>query len=127
MVDIEILKDEVIEMVKGFGYKPVVKEYENWIDIQFYSPGFDSFPRRYIDAISMLVKGYIMEFYYGQDMHHIRLYTECQGQDPDSDRYSCLIYAMNKVKYDEPKLAAGKEVFVNMGDRVERLVSDSIF
>ncbi len=53
--------------------------------------------------------------------HHIYIREECKGLLPDDDRYSCLIYEMNKVSSDEERINSyGKEYFFNLGDRFER-------
>lgn len=123
MVDLETIKQEIKSVLEAFGYKPTFKSNENFEEIQFYSPGSDSFLQRHKDAISMLSKGYLMEFYYMGDTHHVRLYKECKGLDPDNDRYSTLIYVMNKVPKNEIRcLEPGNEVFVNMYDHFKRLV-----
>ena len=120
----EQIKKEVVALLTSFGYKPIVKEYENFDDIQVLVHGSDAFYQRYKDAISMLVKGYLQEFYYENDTQHIRLYKECKGLFPNDDRYSCLIYQMNKVPYNEyPCNQKGEEVFVNLVDSFTRLVN----
>ena len=79
-------------------------------------------PTRHKDAIVMLVKGYLSEFYYGQDTQYIRLYYDCEGLDPDDSRYACLLHELRLVSSEYP-CKPGTEVFVNMGDHFKHLVN----
>lgn len=118
------LQNEVIAVLKAFGYNPEVKENtpsNGYNDIYFrVDNGFDSMQARHKDAILMLVKGHLLEFYYGGDIQHIYLSRECHGLEPNDNRYSCLLYKMKLVKSDEPYYKDGSEIFVNMGDRFIR-------
>lgn len=118
---------EVIALLQAFGYKPEVKVNKptvGYIDICFpVKNGFETMPTRHKDAISMLAKGYLSEFYYESDNQHIYLCNECNGLKPNDDRYSCLIYEMLLVSSNEPVFDNGKEVFVNMGDHFKRFVN----
>lgn len=80
-------------------------------------------PTRHKDAVIMLAKGYLSELYYGQDTQHVRLYSECEGLNPDDDRYGSLLHEVRLVNSDEPYLRKGIEVFVNMGDHFKRFVN----
>ncbi len=67
------------------------------------------------------IGGFLSEFYWVNGKHHIYIREECKGLLPDDDRYSCLIYEMNKVSSDEERINSyGKEYFFNFGDRFER-------
>lgn len=96
---------EVCVLLKAFGYNPYVSKYTtndslNMVDISFaVNNGSESLPQRYKDAISMLVKGYLSEFYYQNDIQHVKLYNDHpDGLEPDDNRYSCLIKEMIHVK-----------------------------
>ena len=75
------------------------------------------------DAISMLAKGYLSEFYYASGNQHVYLRNECNGLNPDDDRYSCLIHEMRLVSSNEHCFSNGQESFVNMGDHFKRFVT----
>ena len=76
---------------------------------------------RHQKMIEMLLGGFLSEFYWVNGKHHIYIREECKGLLPDDDRYSCLIYEMNKVSSDEERINSyGKEYFFNLGDRFER-------
>ena len=126
MKAIEIHK-EVIAMLMAWGYKPeatVNKPTVGYIDICFPAKkGFETMPTRHKDAISMLAKGYLSEFYYASGNQHVYLRNECNGLEPNDDRYSCLIHEMRLVSSNEPYFDNGQEVFVNMGDHFKRFVN----
>lgn len=126
MKSIEI-HQEVVALLKAFGYKPEVKVNHpsvGYIDICFpVKNGFGTMPARHKDAISMLTKGYLYEFYYASDTQHVYLLNECNGLKPNDDRYSCLIHKMRLVSSNEPCFGDGQEVFVNMGDHFKRFVN----
>lgn len=74
---------------------------------------------RHKKMIEMLLGGFLSEFYWVNGKHHIYIREECKGLLPDDDRYSCLIYEMNKVSSDEERINSyGKEYFFNLGDRL---------
>lgn len=120
---------EVKALLEAFGYKPEVETYrssfdEIIVDMHFHvNNGYETMPIRHKDAIIMLAKGYLAEFYYGQDTQHVRLYSKCKGLRPDDDRYGCLLHEARLVGSDEPHLRSGIEVFVNMGDHFKRFVN----
>lgn len=120
---------EVKALLEAFGYKPEVETYrssfdEIIVDMHFHvNNGYETMPIRHKDAIIMLAKGYLAEFYYGQDTQHVRLYSKCKGLRPDDDRYGCLLHEARLVSSDEPHLRSGIEVFVNMGDHFKRFVN----
>ena len=126
MKAIEIHK-EVLAMLMAWGYKPEVKVNKptiGKIDICFpVKYGFETMPTRHKDAISMLAKGYLSEFYYASGNQHVYLRNECKGLEPNDDRYSCLIHEMRLVSSNEPCFGNGQEVFVNMGDHFKRFVN----
>ena len=71
---------------------------------------------RHQKMIEMLLGGFLSEFYWVNGKHHIYIREECKGLLPDDDRYSCLIYEMNKVSSDEERINSyGKEYFFNLG------------
>lgn len=121
------INQEVIAMLFALGYKPEVKVNNpdvGYIDICCHvKNGSDTMPTRHKDAISMLAKGYLYEFYYASDIQHIYLRNECIGLKPNDDRYSCLIHEMRLVSSDEHKIGNGLELFVNMGDHFKRFVN----
>ena len=118
---------EVIALLEAFGYKPEVKVNKptvGYIDICFpVKYGSETMPTRHKDAISMLAKGYLSEFYYASGNQHVYLRNECNGLKPNDDRYSCLIHEMRLVSSNEPCFGNGQEVFVNMGDHFKRFVN----
>lgn len=116
---------EVKALLEAWGYRPQMEITKSGkIDIYFHvDNGFDSMPTRHKDAISMLAKGYLSEFYYGGDIQHVYLNVECDGLEPDDGRYRCLIYEMKNVSSKEPLLNNSAEIFVNMGDRFKRFVN----
>lgn len=123
--DMENLINEVIEVLRAFGYEPKVEKHVNAVfgdeyDIYFHvSDGSDSMKQRHKDSISMLVKGYLNEFYYESDTQHVRISDNiCYGLEPDDGRYSCLIHEMIHVN---DKILPDYEMFVNLGDRFQRL------
>ena len=121
------IRQEVIALLEAFGYKPEVKVNKPasaYIDICFpVKNGFDTMHTRHKDAISMLAKGYLSEFYYAHGNQHVYLRKECNGLEPNDDRYSCLIHEMRLVSSNEPYPGNGQEVFVNMGDHFKRFVN----
>ena len=121
------IHQEVVALLEAWGYKPEVKVNKptvGYIDICFpVKYGFETMPTRHKDAISMLAKGYLSEFYYASDTQHVYLYNECNGLKPNDDRYSCLIHEMRLVSSNEPCFNNGQEVFVNMGDHFKRFVN----
>ena len=125
--EINEIHKEVVALLKAFGYKPEVKVNKptvDYIDICFpVKNGFDTMPTRHKDAISMLAKGYLSEFYYASGNQHVYLRNECNGLKPNDDRYSCLIHEMRLASSDEPYYGDGQEVFVNMGDHFKRFVN----
>lgn len=122
---------EVKALLEVFGYKPEVETYrssfdEIIVDMHFHvNNGYETMPIRHKDAIIMLAKGYLAEFYYGQDTQHVRLYSRCKGLRPDDDRYGCLLHEIRTVDADEPWAChrSGTEIFVNMGDHFKRFVN----
>ena len=123
------IRKEVKALLEAFGYKPEVKTHTtefgyDIVDMHFHvNNGYETMPIRHKDAIIMLAKGYLAEFYYGQDTQHVRLYSKCKGLKPDDDRYGCLLHEARLVSSDEPHLRSGIEVFVNMGDHFKRFVN----
>ena len=121
------IHQEVIALLEAFGYKPEVKVNKptvGYIDICFpVKYGSETMPTRHKDAISMLAKGYLSEFYYASGNQHVYLRNECNGLEPNDDRYSCLIHEMRLVSSNEPYFDNGQEVFVNMGDHFKRFVN----
>lgn len=120
---------EVKALLEAFGYNPEVNTHTtefgyDIVDIHFHvNNGYETMPIRHKDAIIMLAKGYLAEFYYGQDTQHVRLYSKCKELKPDDDRYGCLLHEARLVSSDEPHLRSGIEVFVNMGDHFKRFVN----
>lgn len=120
---------EVKALLEAFGYNPEVKTHTtefgyDIVDMHFHvNNGYETMPIRHKDAIIMLAKGYLAEFYYGQDTQHVRLYSKSKGLRPDDDRYGCLLHEARLVSSDEPHLRSGIEVFVNMGDHFKRFVN----
>lgn len=127
--ELNYIHKEVEALLEAFGYKPEVETYrssfdEIIVDMHFHvNNGYETMPTRHKDAIIMLAKGYLAEFYYGQDTQHVRLYSKCKGLKPDDDRYGCLLHEARLVSSDEPHLRSGIEVFVNMGDHFKRFVN----
>ena len=121
------IHQEVIALLQAWGYKPEVKVNKptiGKIDICFpVKYGFETMPTRHKDAISMLAKGYLSEFYYASGNQHVYLRNECNGLKPNDDRYSCLIHEIRLVSSNEPCFGNGQEVFVNMGDHFKRFVN----
>lgn len=119
-IDIKTLQNEVVKMLEGFGYKPEVNDKGKLIDISFHvNNGFETMPHRQKDAVRMLVKGYLEEFYYGQDTQHVYLYKDfCHGLDPDDERYCGLLHEMCKV-YSSEEIPE-RETFQNCGDYFKR-------
>lgn len=121
------IHQEVVALLEAWGYKPEVKVNKptvGYIDICCkVKDGFETMPTRHKDAISMLAKGYLSEFYYASDIQHVYLRNECKGLNPNDDRYSCLIHEMRLVNSDEPRFGNGDEVFANMGDHFKRFVN----
>lgn len=119
---------EVKALLEAFGYKPEVKIYKtsygkDMVDLYFYvTNGSETMPIRHKDAVRMLSKGYLSEFYYGQDTQHVLLYSECKGLNPDDDRYGCLLHEIRLVE-DDLCADKGTEIFVNMGDHFKRFVN----
>ncbi len=128
-MEINNIHKEVKALLEAFGYKPEVETYrssfdEIIVDMHFHvNNGYETMPIRHKDAIIMLAKGYLAEFYYGQDTQHVRLYSECKGLNPDDERYGCLLHEARLVSSDEPYLRKGAEIFVNMGDHFKRFVN----
>lgn len=127
-MELQPIQKEVVSLLQAFGYKPEVKTYhathfKTIVEISFpVNNGFETMPTRHKDAIAMLVKGYLSEFYYEQDTQYIRLYYNCKGLDPDDSRYACLLHELRLVN-SEHLCKPGTEVFVNMGDHFKRLVN----
>lgn len=127
--ELNYIHKEVKVLLEAFGYKPEVKTHTtkfgyDIVDMRFHvDNGYETMPIRHKDAIIMLAKGYLSEFYYGQDTQHVRLYSKCKGLKPDDDRYGCLLHEARLVSSDEPHLRSGIEVFVNMGDHFKRFVN----
>lgn len=121
------IHQEVVALLEAFGYNPEVevnKQTFGYIDIYFpVKNGYETMPTRHKDAISMLAKGYFGEFYYASGYQHVYLRNECNGLNPDDDRYSCLIHEMRLVSSKEPCFGNGQEVFVNMFDHFKRFVN----
>ena len=121
------IQNEVIALLEAFGYKPKVtlnNPIVGYMDIHFpLKNGSETMPTRYKDAISMLTKGYLYEFYYASGNQHIYLRNYRKGLKPDDDRYSCLIHEMRLVSSKEPYFGIGQEVFVNMGNHFKRFVN----
>ena len=121
------IHQEVVALLEAFGYKPKVevnKQTFGYVDIYFpVKNGSETMPTRHKDAISMLAKGYLSDFYYASGNQHVYLRNECNGLNPDDDRYSCLIHEMRLVSSNEPCFGNGQEVFVNMGDHFKRFVN----
>lgn len=123
------IHQEVKALLEAFGYKPEVETHRSSfdkiiVDMHFHvDNGYETMPIRHKDAIIMLAKGYLAEFYYGQDTQHVRLYGKCKGLKPDDERYGCLLHEVRLVSSDEPHLRSGIEVFVNMGDHFKRFVN----
>ena len=121
------IHQEVTALLEAFGYKPRVKVNKptvGYIDICFpVKYGSETMPNRHKDAISILAKGYLSEFYYASGNQHVYLRNECNGLKPNDDRYSCLIHEMRLVSSNEPCFGHGQEVFVNMGDHFKRFVN----
>lgn len=133
MNDLKQIHNEVVALLKAFGYKPEIKKYQtesgkSVVDISFHvNNGYETMRTRYKDAIIMLTKGYLSEFYYGQDTQHVRLYGECNGLNPDDDRYSCLLHEIKQVDSNDPLPSKGTEIFVNMGDHFKRFLEWKYF
>ncbi len=115
---------EVKSVLDAFGYNTEVKVTEKYVDLYFtVNNGFDTMPVRHKDAIAMLSKGFLMEFYYAGGIQHVYLRKECKGLEPDDDRYGCLLHEISKVNSQEGIAAEGSELFVNMHDHFKRIVN----
>lgn len=113
----EILVNEVIKLVESFGFKPILTEKEKKIEVKFVvKNGFESFPTRYKNCISMLLGGFLSEFYYGGDFQYIYILKDRKGIDPDDDKYGCLLHEMRLVEDDNDK-----DIFINRIDHFERI------
>ncbi len=123
------IHSEVKALLEAFGYKPEVKKYKTnkglcMVDLYFHvDNGYDTMPIRHKDAITMLDKGFLSEFYYGQDTQHVRMFGDYVGLNPDDDRYGCLLYEIRLVDSGELVPERGEEIFVNMGDHFKRFVN----
>ena len=120
------IRKEIIETLKAFGYEDAsFVEKENTYEISFHvNNGSETFLQRHKDAISMLAKGFLCMFYYTNNRQQVIIYKKCRGLDPDDERYSCLLHEMclvgdNKTKKED---VCGKEIFINMYDRFERVI-----
>lgn len=123
------IHNEVKALLEAFGYKPEVKKYKTnkglcMVDLYFHvDNGYDTMPIRHKDAITMLAKGFLSEFYYGQDTQHVRMFGDYVGLNPDDDRYGCLLHEIRLVDSGELVPERGEEIFVNMGDHFKRFVN----
>lgn len=124
MKELNYIHKEVKALLEAFGYKPEVKIFKEMVEMSFHvNNGYETMPIRHKNAISMLAKGYLMEFCYGSDTQHVRLYHDYKGLMPDDDRYGCLLHVIRKVDSDSEMTRRGMEVFVNMGDQFKRFVN----
>ena len=115
MMDLKNIIDEVMTVLKSLGYKNVQLYNPDDYDITFNISGFEDFPQRHKDMISLLLKGYLKEMYYAPGgIQHIYIYNDLKGVEPDDDRYSCLISKIIHVQTPPPELFA--EAFINYGD-----------
>lgn len=118
MINIETVIKEVRDFLHIFGHVTTLKEsdthYTITFDLDMFGKGI---PNRHYKAISMLCGGYLMECYDINGKENISLYKELCGLDPDNDKYSHLICEMNRVSDGNTN-----EIFINKGDRFERVV-----
>lgn len=115
---------EVKAVLNSLGYKTEVRKTEKYVDLYFVvNNGYETMPVRHKDAIAMLAKGFLMEFYYAGNIQHVYLRRECDGLEPDDDRYGCLLHEIKNVSSQEKIAAEGSELFVNMHDHFKRIVN----
>ena len=116
-IDSKTLLKEVIAIIIALGYDPHVTENGKMFIIRFHvNNGFDSFSVRYKNSISMLLGGFLSEFYYDDDCQDICILKECNGINPNSDKYGCLLHEMRLVNDDN-----NKEIFINRIDHFDRI------
>lgn len=114
------LSIELMSILRALNYSCELKTIESkFIALDIVVKG--ELAVRHMKMIEMLSGGFLSEFYWASGKHHIYIRKECNGLLPDDDRYSCLIYEMNKVSSSEKHIDSyGKEFFFNLGDRFER-------
>ena len=116
-IDSKILVKEVTKIITTLGYDPHVTENDKMFIIRFHvNNGFDSFPVRYKNSILMLLGGFLSEFYYDDDLQDICILKQCNGINPDSNKYSCLLHEMRLVNDNN-----NKEIFINRIDHFDRI------
>lgn len=124
MVSVDKIKDEIIGMLLVFGYENInVRPINNGlINIVFGTPPNEGFKARHRKAIQALASGYLSEFYdYGNNTESIILKQNCNGLNPDSDKYSCLIHTINQINDD-----ITSEIFVNEKDHFKRIICNKL-
>lgn len=118
------IHNEVKKMLEAFGYNVSVTESSSHVYFSFpVKNGSESMPIRYKDAITMLAKGYLQEFYYMPGgTQEVILHQACLGLYPNEDRYSTLLREIRLVRTHEDDSEDKMEAFINMGDHFERYV-----
>lgn len=94
---IDILITEVVCTLIALGYKtPKIEFKDSSVAISFMvTNGSESFLNRHKKLFAMLCGGYLSEFYYINDTQYIYLNKECDGLEPDDNKYSTLINQIN--------------------------------
>ena len=116
------LCNEIISCLKALGYSTELSNVDGKVictDIKIKG----ELKPRHMKMVEMLSGGFLSEFYFSNDIHHVYLRKECNGLLPDDNRYSCLLYEVNKVQSSEDKtLSYNREAFCNKGDHFERVI-----
>ena len=103
--------DELKNVLVAFGCTGVAElEKENQIIVGFKAPAC-SLKARQVNAVRMLVGGYLSELFFTANDQHIGLYKVCRGMTPNSYRYERLLNCIARVSDD-----CREEVFVRNDD-----------
>ena len=115
---IDKLVCEVEKVLMGLGYKVFVElngSTKLWCVELLNANSSEEMPIRHKSMIRGLVKGYLHSFDYFGGTQKIYIYDECNGLNPDDDRYSTLEDAMSRVSDDQEY-----DLFVNYGTHTDR-------
>jgi hypothetical protein len=72
--------ESVIRELKKIGYKPILEEYKNYVDVKFEMFGFDNFKESHMENIRKICGIKLMEFYYGSNTQHIYIRTNLRKE-----------------------------------------------
>ncbi len=115
------------DVLKALGWEVEINEKESyWNLVLTNTSGSEDMPESHKSCLRGLLRGWLMEFYFGCGHQQVNIYKELHGLDPEDDRYSCLDTCVNRTDGNTPQSELNdKEIFVRRKDHFERYMAVS--